>query len=43
MCVFVTGHVSCFQMIGGSVMVWGGITITVRTPLHIMQRRVTGQ
>ena len=28
---------------GGSVMVWGGITMTDITPLHIVQGRVTGQ
>ena len=28
---------------GGSVMVWGGITMTDRTPLHVVQGRVTGQ
>ena len=28
---------------GGSVMVWGGITVTGRTALHIVQGRVTGQ
>ena len=27
---------------GGSVMVWGGITMTGKTDLHVCQGRVTG-
>ena len=36
------------RLVGGSVMLWGGITMTDRppptplSPVHIMQRRVTG-